>query len=102
MLRPDVDFWNARTIGPEDFILVAEVVSPSSVSTDQIAKRAQYAAEGIKHYWIVETDPELRITVLTLPEGSDVYAEVGSWSEGETLLMAEPFPVSFAVADLRG
>lgn len=36
-----------------DTVLVVEVVSPTTVTTDMIDKRAEYARFGIEHYWIV-------------------------------------------------
>jgi Uma2 family endonuclease len=49
-------------------LLVVEVVSESTKSTDYRAKRAEYSVREIPEYWIV--DPlEQKITVLTLAEG---------------------------------
>ena len=39
-----------------EVVLVAEVVSPSSVRTDHVAKRGEYADAGIPHYWIIDLD----------------------------------------------
>jgi len=36
-----------------DCVIVLEIVSADSVATDLRAKRAEYAAAGIPHYWIV-------------------------------------------------
>jgi Uma2 family endonuclease len=36
-----------------DCLLVVEIVSADSVTTDTRGKRAEYAAAGIPHYWIV-------------------------------------------------
>lgn len=36
-----------------DVLIAVEIVSPSTVSDDQIVKRVQYARAGIEHYWIV-------------------------------------------------
>ncbi len=58
---PDVSFFRTENLprvrptyaeGGAD--LVVEIVSPSSVRTDRIAKRAEYAAAGIEEYWIVD------------------------------------------------
>lgn len=37
-----------------DVLLVMEVVSPGSVRTDHMVKRAEYADAGIPHYWILD------------------------------------------------
>jgi Uma2 family endonuclease len=59
-------------------LLVLEVVSESTKSTDYRAKRAEYSVLDIPEYWIV--DPlNAKVTVLTLVEGWYDTAEfVGS------------------------
>jgi Uma2 family endonuclease len=45
--------WGLRPYA-SDCVLVIEIVSPDSVTTDTRDKRAEYAAAGIPHYWIVQ------------------------------------------------
>ncbi|MCF3166811.1 Uma2 family endonuclease [Streptomyces violaceoruber] len=57
--RPDVTVYRAETIHltptrPEHVLLVVEVVSPGSETTDRIVKFDQYAKAGIPFYWRVE------------------------------------------------
>jgi Uma2 family endonuclease len=57
--RPDVVVYRADTIDisptrPEHVLLVAEVVSPGSETTDRVVKMDQYAKSGITFYWRVE------------------------------------------------
>ncbi|GGK58157.1 Uma2 family endonuclease [Nocardia camponoti] len=57
--RPDVVVYRADTIDisptrPEHVLLVVEVVSPGSETTDRIVKTEQYAKAGIAFYWRVE------------------------------------------------
>jgi Uma2 family endonuclease len=57
--RPDVVVYRADTIDvtptrPEHVLLVAEIVSPGSETTDRIVKVQQYAAVGIAFYWRIE------------------------------------------------
>jgi Uma2 family endonuclease len=57
--RPDVTVYRAETIDvtptrPEHVLLVVEVVSPGSETTDRIVKADQYAKAGIQFYWRVE------------------------------------------------
>jgi Uma2 family endonuclease len=57
--RPDVTVYRADTIDltptrPEHVLLVVEVVSPGSETTDRIVKTDQYAKAGIAFYWRVE------------------------------------------------
>lgn len=60
-----------RTFYASDLLLVAEVVSPRSggEQTDQVRKVSEYAKAGIPVYWIVELDPDPKVTVLTLGDG---------------------------------
>ncbi|MFH9557378.1 Uma2 family endonuclease [Streptomyces globisporus] len=57
--RADVIVYRAETIDltptrPEHVLLVVEVVSPGSETTDRILKVDQYAKAGIPFYWRVE------------------------------------------------
>lgn len=57
--RPDVVVYRADTIDitptrPEHVLLVAEIVSPGSETTDRIVKVEQYARAGIGFYWRIE------------------------------------------------
>jgi Uma2 family endonuclease len=57
--RSDVTVYRADTIDvsptrPEHVLLVVEVVSPGSETTDRIVKADQYARAGIQFYWRVE------------------------------------------------
>jgi Uma2 family endonuclease len=50
-------------------VLVIEIVSPSSRTTDYESKRFEYESAKVPEYWIVDLI-EQRVTVLTLVEGS--------------------------------
>ncbi len=65
--------------------LVMEVVSdsPQDRERDLVTKRREYAEAGIAEYWIVDPETE-SITVLTLVEDSNVYAEHDIFVRGET------------------
>ena len=57
--RPDVVVYRADTIDvsptrPEHVLLIVEVVSPGSETTDRVVKVDQYAKAGIAFYWRVE------------------------------------------------
>ncbi len=57
--RPDVAVYRAETVDvaptrPEHVLLVVEVVSPGSETTDRVVKVDQYAKVGIPFYWRVE------------------------------------------------
>ncbi|MFJ8475176.1 Uma2 family endonuclease [Kitasatospora sp. NPDC094011] len=57
--RPDVVVYRADTIDvaptrPEHVLLLVEVVSPGSETTDRVVKFDQYAKAGVPFYWRVE------------------------------------------------
>jgi Uma2 family endonuclease len=57
--RPDVIVYRADTLDvsptrPEHVLMIVEVVSPGSETTDRKVKHDQYAKAGIQFYWRVE------------------------------------------------
>ncbi|NEE00942.1 Uma2 family endonuclease [Phytoactinopolyspora halotolerans] len=86
---------------PAEVLLVVEVVSPGSVSSDRILKPAKYAAAGIPAYWRIETEPETSLTAYQLTPGSSVYTTVGTWRVGQTAHLTEPFEMDIPIADLE-
>lgn len=86
-----------KFLRPDDVLLLVEVVSPGSITTDRITKPAQYAAAGIPAFWRVETDP-LSLTAYRLEPGHSAYTEVGTWQAGEVVRLSEPFPVEIDLA----
>lgn len=78
-----------------DALLVVEVMSPSSMTTDRIVKPLQFAAAGIAHYWRFEFDP---LTLIAHALDGDAYREVGRFAE--EVVLDQPFPVRFRLADL--
>ncbi|MGW4202104.1 Uma2 family endonuclease [Streptomyces sp. NPDC004726] len=101
--RPDVVVYRAETIDltptrSEHVLLVVEVVSPGSETTDRIVKADQYAKAGIPFYWRVEqaaTGVPI-IYVYVLDPATKTYRD-GEMITG-VIRAAVPFPV---VADLR-
>jgi Uma2 family endonuclease len=85
--EPDIAFWTAKRAAdftPEqmrfpapDF--VAEVLSPSTEKTDRGIKFEDYAAHGVREYWLVDPTEE-RIEKHVLRGGR--YALAGSYSRG--------------------
>jgi Uma2 family endonuclease len=104
--RPDVVVYRADSIDitptrPEHVLLVAEVVSPGSETTDRVVKLDQYARAGIGFYWRVE------LTATSVPV---VYTYVldpaiRRYRESEvftgTVKAAAPFPVEIDLTTLR-
>lgn len=103
--RPDVVVYRADSIDitptrPEHVLLVVEVVSPGSETTDRVVKVDQYARAGIAFYWRVEqavTGAPLVYTYLLDPA-------TGAYREGEVFAGAvrttTPFPVEIDLGQL--
>lgn len=72
---------------PADVVLVVEVVSPGSESTDRILKPIEYARAGIEHYWRVEIAPEIVVNTYRLGE-SNTYQSTGVFSGGDVVRAA--------------
>ncbi len=69
-------------------IVVVEVLSPSTQSTDLKDKRSEYAKRGIREYWIINPISK-EITVLRLDNGT--YVEVGVF-RGEDAIVSPTLP----------
>ena len=84
-----------RTYYAGDLLLVGEVISPRSGSeqVDRVRKVREYARAGIPVYWIVDLEPEAKITILTLR--GDEYALTAEIRAGHPLTASEPFTISF-------
>lgn len=100
VVRRDAVRRDRRLAHPSELLLVVEVVSPGSVSADRILKPVKYAEAGIPHFWRIEIQPELSLTAYALPDGGDVYTEVGAWTAGQTATIRAPFRADIDVAEL--
>ena len=96
--------WAMR---PADVSLAVEVVSPGSVETDWVTKRAEYAAAGIANYLIVDVrfpeGPRLWLFDRLLPEGRGglpVYASPTGDGTSVTLRISGCGPITITAADL--
>jgi Uma2 family endonuclease len=84
-----------RTYYASDLLLVVEVISPRSGSeqVDRVRKVGEYATAGIPAYWIVDLEPDGKVTVLALRDGEYVLdAEIRA---GHALTTRQPFAISF-------
>lgn len=62
--EPDIAFWEAaksEAIKPQTMKYpvpdwVCEILSPSTIKNDRVVKLADYAANGIPEYWIIDAD----------------------------------------------
>ncbi|MDP9799473.1 Uma2 family endonuclease [Catenuloplanes nepalensis] len=103
--RPDVTVYRAETIDvtptrPEQVLLVVEVVSPGSETTDRIVKTDQYAKAGIQFYWRVEqaaTGAPILYTYVLDPAAR-------RYRDGEvftgTAKLAAPFPIEIDLGQI--
>ena len=88
---PDVVFMAAKNAGKRDnrfwrgADLAMEVVSEDDPPRDLVDKRADYAAAGIKEYWIV--DPRERVVTVLVLKGKK-YHERGAFEDGESATSA--------------
>jgi Uma2 family endonuclease len=84
-----------RTYYAADLLLVVEVISPRSGSeqVDRVRKVGEYARAGIPIYWIVDLEPEVKVTILALHDGKYVLdAEIRA---GHALTTSDPFDIRF-------
>ncbi len=82
--------------------LVIEVMSPGSITADQVDKPAEYAAAGIPHFWRVEntTDDVRGLTVFCyrLDPTTRTYASAGA-HKGK-FAVSDPLDFAVDLADL--
>lgn len=66
-------------IGAPDFVI--EILSRSSASRDQVAKRRLYERHGVKEYWVVDPEERLvfvsRLTSAGTFSGADIFSTDG-------------------------
>jgi Uma2 family endonuclease len=93
------DLKAGRKFVTNGVLLAAEIVSPDRAAEDHVAKVADYADAGIEWYWLIDTDPHLKVTVLQLV--GTTYVEHTAARADQTLSVDEPFPVRFQVSSLR-
>ncbi|MDA8303202.1 MAG: Uma2 family endonuclease [Actinomycetota bacterium] len=85
-----------RAVDAADVALVVEIVRPGSGSEKTVrqVKRVDYATAGVPSYWIVDLEPEPRVTLLEAVGGGG-YSEVSVAVAGTTLHTERPVPISF-------
>lgn len=79
-------------------VLVVEVVSPSTATTDYRAKRSEYAVRGIPEYWIA--DPvETKVSVLILSEG---FYDLVEFRDNEQIVSPTFVELTLSTAQIFG
>ncbi|MFJ4984481.1 Uma2 family endonuclease [Streptomyces sp. NPDC088732] len=103
--RPDVVVYKADTIDftptrPEHVLLVVEVVSPGSETTDRIVKMEQYAKAGISFYWRVEQTANGVPLVYTyvLDPAAGVYRDGDVFTD--VVKTTVPFPIEVGLGSI--
>lgn len=88
-------------VRPDEVLLVAEFVSPSSRRRDRIDKPRLYAEFGIEWYLQAEVTRRKRQAFVRLDRlDGDRYTEYATAHEGQRLRVSEPFELDFDPADL--
>jgi Uma2 family endonuclease len=87
-----------RSYMPHEVVLAVEIVSPISVSMDQITKPALYAQAGIPFYWCIETDHGITVRVYKLDPGNNIYAPAGAFTD--RIETSEPWPIDIPIGSL--
>jgi hypothetical protein len=90
----------ATVLPASEVLLVAEIVSPSSVSIDRMLKPALYASAGIPHFLRVELDGDGAPIVTAYALAGGAYKEIASARAGQVLELDEPFHIALEPAVL--
>ncbi|WP_134667328.1 MULTISPECIES: Uma2 family endonuclease [unclassified Amycolatopsis] len=105
--RPDLVVYDAdlptdAVLRPEHCRLVVEVMSPGSITVDQIDKPAEYAAAGIPQFWRVEntTDEVGGLTVFCYRLDATTRSYVPTGAHQGTFQVATPVEVSLELKTL--
>jgi len=78
-------------------VLAVEVLSPSTVSLDNIFKRSMYATSGVELFWIF--DPE-RPEFVAYERDGEQYVEAARVRGEDRLALDRPYPVEICPADV--
>jgi Uma2 family endonuclease len=104
--RPDAVVYDASlpdeaVLRPQHCVLIVEVMSPGSVTTDQTDKPAEYAAAGIRHYWRIEhgaSESMLSVFCYRLDPTTGTYASAGVHTG--KMIVTDPVSVTIDLAVL--
>jgi Uma2 family endonuclease len=89
ILRDEAAFRSP--VGPDDVLLVVEIISKSSKKRDRQEKLEWYAGMGIPHYWIIDPLCD-RVTLTEFQLGPDGYRQ--RLRADELITLDEPWKVT--------
>ncbi len=100
--RPDVVVYRAgvpddEVLRPADVVLIAEVTSPGSVTTDRVDKPAEYAVAGIPRYWRLDPAEAAVCTYRLTPAGNSYLLDGNHTGR---LIVTEPVRLDIDVSQL--
>jgi Uma2 family endonuclease len=99
LLRSRADFYAAGKPGPDDVLLLIEVMD-TSAETDRRVKLPLYARAGISEVWLLDLTTD-RVEVFRQPTGAG-YREATTVERNSTLTPRAFADLSLTVADLLG
>lgn len=83
---------------PHEVVLAVEIVSPTSVSFDRVAKPALYAQAGIPSYWRVETEHGIEVSTYALDPANEIYRDTGVFTD--VVKTDQPWPIEFSIREI--
>lgn len=89
---------NPSKYRPQDIVLAVEIVSPSTVSQDRVAKPAQYAAAGIPLYWRIDIADGITVNTFQLNASAGVYTPSGEFTD--VIRVDEPWLIELAISEI--
>jgi Uma2 family endonuclease len=108
--RPDVVLYQCleprERLSAAHVLLVVEIVSPGSETTDSVDKLGEYAKAGIPHYWIARLD-DTGLSVIEryqLDRAAGQYKHLGTFMRDEpggVPSISNPIPISIDWQDLE-
>ncbi|RZS30522.1 Uma2 family endonuclease [Herbihabitans rhizosphaerae] len=80
-----------------DLLVVVEILSPGSARDDTEHKASEYAEAGVPQYWLIDPEPPVTATILTLVDGE--YEE--SQRAEHSFTVTEPCPLTIDLDALQ-
>lgn len=87
-----------RPFMSHEVVLAVEIVSPTSVGMDRVAKPAFYAGAGIPYFWRIETEGGIVVHTYTLDPVHETYLQTGMFSD--VIKTSDPWPITLPISRL--